>query len=281
MGNVKDPKIRLILDFIIPHLDRFHERQEDTEHISRNQGPLIIALSGCQGSGKSTLAAALVSELSTVYGFHAAEISLDDFYHTRATQEQLSRENPENYLLRRRGLPGTHDVELAEAFFSQFREEHREDPAATFFWPSFNKSLFKGKGDRIPVDRWKQSNAQHTVDILIFEGWCVGFQPLGPNGVLEKWSAAQGTNKRLASTRLKDLLLMDDALEEYCDGFMGPSKIDVLVHLDIPTLETVYMWREEQEHALRERTNGSGMTKNEVVEFGKVIISSTVKCERR
>lgn len=264
MSNTDD----VILDFLVP---RIRQLREAKDGVSKRHSPIIVGISGCQGSGKSTVASSLVVKLSSVYNYNAAEISLDDFYLTRSEQDRLTRENPQNPLLRTRGQPGTHDIRLAECFFRQFQEENAEDRSTPLFWPSYDKSKFGGKGDRVPPDQWKKIEKYPLLDVLILEGWCVGFKPLGSAGVAERWNDAQGTNQRLASTRLEDMLLLDSQLQRYCERFMGPSQIDLFILLRVSTLETVYIWREEQERKLRRMTKGSGMTKQEVVEFGKAI----------
>jgi D-glycerate 3-kinase len=133
---------------------------------------------------------------------------------------------------------------------------------------SFDKSLFNGKGDYVAPEKCKAEIHNLPLDVLVFEEWCRGFQPLGQARVEEKWSDAQGTTQRLAATQLKDVLLMDNELEKYCQGFMGSSTLDLLIHLNVPTLETIYMWREEHEHKLRESSNEHRMTKNEILDFG-------------
>ncbi|KFZ14218.1 hypothetical protein V501_03357 [Pseudogymnoascus sp. VKM F-4519 (FW-2642)] len=139
--------------------------------------------------------------------------------------------------------------------------------SGALFWPAFDKSLFNGKGDRVTQANWKKTDSHPALDVLIFEGWCIGFQPLGHTKVKNIWGDAQGTDKKLASTRLQDVLLLDDELKNYCDSFMSSSMVDFIVHLDVQSLETIYMWREEQEQKLRQRTDGLGMTELEVRKF--------------
>ena len=74
--------------------------------------PVIIGLHGCQGSGKTTLADYLRTSL-TKRGIPACSISLDDFYLTKQQRIQLAEDvHP---MFRTRGVPGTHDIDLAFA----------------------------------------------------------------------------------------------------------------------------------------------------------------------
>lgn len=277
MYNTED----VILEFLVPRLLQLKSQQQQqkaqyapstcssAEQCIRT---IIVGISGCQGSGKSTVASRLVAKLSSINNLNVADISLDDFYCRHAEQQRIARANPQNSLLQTRGQPGTHDVQLAKAFFRQFRPEAEDvkdnNHPTTLFWPAFDKSLFDGKGDRVAFEEWKKMDSHPTLDVLIFEGWCIGFQPLGHTKVKRIWSDAQGTEKKLASTRLEDVLLLDDELKKYCDNFMSGSMLDFIIHLDVQSLETVYMWREEQEQKLRRSTGRSGMTKLEVQRFG-------------
>lgn len=42
--------------------------------------------------------------------------------------------------------------------------------------PQYDKSLHKGRGDRAPFGRWL--TATGPVDVVILEGWMLGFTPL-------------------------------------------------------------------------------------------------------
>ena len=74
--------------------------------------PLIVGLCGAQGSGKSTLAAVLAALLRH-QGLPTAVLSIDDLYLTHAQRQQLG--HTVHPLLRTRGVPGTHDIQLGLA----------------------------------------------------------------------------------------------------------------------------------------------------------------------
>lgn len=218
-------------------------------------------------------------ELREKYKYNAIEVSLDDFYLPHHSREVLRQQNPENKLLRARGQPGTHDVQLAREFFKQFENV---DSESDIWIPFFDKSLFQGDGDRAPREQWR--TVKGPVDVVIFEGWCVGFRPLGKEDVEEKQTEAvkiraskyvaektpesDFSTSTLADHELSPLLWVNEQLEQYCKGFMGPQNFDFFVHLDTDQLANVYVWRTQQEHALLER-KGSGMSDEQVVKFGK------------
>ena len=130
-----------------------------------NGQTLFIGINGAQGSGKSTLAGLLELILNNAFGKHAISVSIDDFYHERSTRQQLAHDLHPLFITR--GVPGTHDLDLALSTFRQI-QDNSEFPVLI---PAFDKAI----DDRLPRERWK--SYEHPVDIVLFEGWCVGAHP--------------------------------------------------------------------------------------------------------
>lgn len=194
--------------------------------------PIVLGICGAQGSGKSTLAAAIEREAGK-RGIAAAALSLDDFYLTRAEREALGREvHP---LLRTRGVPGTHDVALGLAVLEAL---DKGEPAAL---PRFDKA----SDDRCPSEQWDHAPAD--CELLIFEGWCVGAKPQGPEALsapineLEAQEDSDGRWRRHANAALAGA---------YQQLF---ARIDALILLAAPSFEIVFDWRLQQETELRAR----------------------------
>ena len=103
-------------------------------------------------------------------GYRTAGFSIDDLYKTHAEREKL-KEVCSHF--RFRGPPGTHDVELGLRVIKDLRLSREQGSASV---PVFDKSLHNGDGDRLPEEEWR--NVQGKIDILIFDGWCVGAQPV-------------------------------------------------------------------------------------------------------
>jgi D-glycerate 3-kinase len=240
--------------------------------------PFILAISGLQGSGKSTWAEALTEELNTTHGIKTINISLDDFYHNHQSLVTIKKSNSQNPLLRTRGQPGTHDIVLAKAFFASLDDHVSTDPVRI---PSFDKSQFEGEGDRVPETNWRVVPREPRLEVVIFEGWCVGFQPIAEDAVARMWATAQNidpSQTRLANDestmstctlsqhRIDHLQQLNKSLQVYNEAFMGPEHFDGLLHLTTEELQNVYRWRLDQEHALITRT-GSGMSDQEVIQF--------------
>ncbi len=164
----------------------------------RGQGGSIFGINGGQGSGKSTAAAFLKDELLSAHGLRAVVLSLDDFYLPRAHRERLARDvHP---LFATRGVPGTHDVQLGIDTLDKLRELRKGDSLAL---PQFSKA----DDDRMPANPW--SSVTGPVDIVLFEGWCVGTPPqtsaelAEPVNALEASEDADGRWRHIVNEQLR------------------------------------------------------------------------------
>ncbi|HEY8574685.1 kinase [Phenylobacterium sp.] len=205
----------------------------------------VIGLCGPQGSGKSTIAAATV-KLLEARGRSAVAVSLDDFYLTHEARQRLAREvHP---LLATRGPPGTHDPAMAGFALDALRA------AGKVTLPVFEKAA----DTRLPRGRWP--TVASPVDVVIFEGWCVGARAQGsaalatPVNDLEREEDPEGTWRTY----------VNDQLDGPYQTLFG--KLHDLVLLQPPGFEVVAGWRAEQEAKLRERT-GKGMDEAQIARF--------------
>ena len=205
----------------------------------------VIGLCGAQGSGKSTIAAVTV-KLLAARGVSAIAISLDDFYLTRNARERLAREvHP---LLAVRGPPGTHDVALAGAALDQLRAKGKVT------LPRFDKAT----DNRTPRGTWE--TVKSPMDVVLFEGWCVGAVAQGVGALREPVNALERNEDPDAIWRT----YVNDQLNGPYQPLFG--RMHDLVMLEAPSFEVVAGWRAEQEAKLRART-GSGMSEAEVMRF--------------
>ena len=152
-------------------------------------------------------------------------------------------------------------MKLAEALFSALQES-RETKV-----PAYNKALFGGAGDRMPEHTWRTVNAlsQPRVQVIVFEGWCVGFRALLDSEVVAK---QQEPGTILDKHRIEDLLFVNERLRGYdviTDCF------DAFIHIDAEETGFVYEWRLQQEVELRVKT-GSGMSDEMVKEFVELVL---------
>ncbi len=205
--------------------------------------PVIVGLCGAQGSGKSTLAEVSKHELEK-RGIRTAIVALDDFYLPREARLELSsRIHP---LLLTRGVPGTHDTDMLAGCLQQLVQPGFCD------LPRFDKA----EDTRTePADRIRT-----PVDIVLFEGWCVGARPQ-PDGELE------APVNRLEAEEDRDGVWRTFVQAQLAGPYRNLfASLDALALLKAPSFEVVFSWRKEQEDELRART-GRGMTDAELVRF--------------
>lgn len=206
--------------------------------------PFVLGICGSQGSGKSTLSDALAERL-TGRGLKTAVLSLDDLY-----LPPESRPVTIQPLFATRGVPGTHDVKLGLQVMAGLRNGTR--------LPRFDKA----NDQPMAEDLWPEVTG---LDILIFEGWCVGAisQPVAdlaePVNDLERNEDPNGVWRRH----------VNDALAgPYADLF---ARIDRLVLLAAPGFEVVQAWRTEQEHALSRMLENEGRHGTKVMSDAQIL----------
>lgn len=195
--------------------------------------PILVGINGAQGSGKSTLSDLLVDIFEKKYRLNAVSLSLDDFYYTRKERKQLSETVHPLFLTR--GVPGTHDIALANETLNALMHH---DNAQAVLIPRFNKA----EDDRHPTDKW--SKVSEAPDIVIFEGWCVGATAQEDIDLeqtvnsLESQEDSHGLWRQHVNKQLK---------QDYSELF---SRFDCTAMLKAPSFECVYNWRLEQEQKL-------------------------------
>jgi len=210
--------------------------------------PLLIGINGSQGSGKSTLSEYLRLILQWDWSLRAVVLSLDDVYHTKSRRALLAREiHP---LLATRGVPGTHDMALAEATLQKLL---LPAGAAAVRIPRFDKAT----DDRKPEAEW--DTVETPVDAVILEGWCLGIPPqqeadlLEPVNELEAREDPQGIWRRYVNQAIER-----DYLPLY-------RQVQQWLMLRAPSFDCVFNWRMEQESKLVPTANAQGVMDTEQV----------------
>ncbi|KAG9062811.1 hypothetical protein KI688_005117 [Linnemannia hyalina] len=225
-------------------------------------GPLFVGISGPQGIGKTTITRELVSTLTEApHNLRVFSFSMDDLYLPFKRQQALSQRYPDNKLIEFRGLPGTHDIALGTKTFRALYEASQPQSSGTMVpVPSYDKALYSGRGDQVPEDQWHRS--QGPFDVILFEGWSLGFKSIrDPKRLAEIYASAP---KYLSQHPFSSIEMVNHALEEYEREWY--TYLDAFVHLSAPNISTVFKWRQEQEEGLW-ATKGTGMTKDQVKDF--------------
>jgi D-glycerate 3-kinase len=207
---------------------------------------LVVGFTGAQGSGKSAGAGGLALLLRR-RSLTVAVLSIDDLYLTKAERQRLAaRVHP---LLATRGVPGTHDVAIGIEVIDALG---RPGKVAV---PRFDK----GADDRRDPADWDE--VEGPVDVVLFEGWCVGARPQAaaaltePVNELERTRDSDGVWRRYANAALAG---------PYQDLF---GRIGFQALLRAPGFEVVLGWRLEQEHKLRQLHPGQGQNDDQIRTF--------------
>ncbi|TIX51577.1 P-loop NTPase fold protein [Alteraurantiacibacter aquimixticola] len=190
--------------------------------------PLVVGINGAQGSGKSTLCAFL-EVLLKKRGLRTVTLSIDDLYLKREERQALANEiHP---LFATRGVPGTHAPGLGISIIESICA------GRTFALPRFDKATDDRMDEAQPVSG--------PVDVLLFEGWCVGCTPqadeelLEPVNDLERNEDPEGVWRAVANLWLRG---------DYKKLF---DQIDMLVMLKVDGFDAVIANRRKQEEKLR------------------------------
>ncbi len=212
--------------------------------------PIIISFNGAQGSGKSTLTYFISLLLNHYFKQESISLSLDDFYLTKHQRIKLAHDiHP---LLLTRGVPGTHDIQLAITTLAQLKICSPQNPC---FIPQFDKA----SDDRSEIKNWQK--VERPIDIILFEGWC-NHAPiesedelLTPINTLERNEDTLGIWRSYVNEQLK---LYHQQLFSLCH---------LLYFIKIPNFEKTYEWRSLQEKKLKVNNSDLGMKPDELIRF--------------
>ena len=214
---------------------------------------LMIGLSGGQGSGKTTISSLISMILKRYFNKKVFKISIDDFYKTRRERYNLSKNK--HPLLKTRGVPGTHDIEMLLNFFNQLKNSKFK----TFLLPKFDKSI----DDRCKKNKWYKIKTRP--DVVILEGWCVGAKPQNKKqlnkhiNILEQKEDISAKWRQYVNFQLKT---------KYKRLF---SQLENIIYLKAPSFNLLRSWRIKQEKKLKKNikknVTSKAMTNKEVLRF--------------
>ena len=214
----------------------------------------IIGINGCQGSGKSTLADYLCTVVAERLEVTTVSLSLDDFYLTKSERIQLgSTVHP---LLETRGVPGTHDVQLAIDCIKSLVAGKKT------VITRFDKSI----DDRAAAESLK--TVKGKVGLIVIEGWCLGAKPENAEQLSQPINNLEEQDDRDAIWRN----YVNDAIRDNYQPLFNLA--DQLIMLQAPSFDSVFNWRLEQEQKMVKRlekegiANRSGvMSKQQILRF--------------
>jgi D-glycerate 3-kinase len=194
--------------------------------------PIVAGVCGPQGIGKSTLCT-VVAALLAQRNLRTAALGLDDLYLPKARRAALAAAiHP---LFKTRGPPGTHEVALGLKVLDALTDD---GPPGDIALPAFDKA----SDDRKPPDQW--THIKTPVDVVLFEGWCVGARPQASAALGAPVNALEAEEDPAGRWRAS----VEAALAGPYQTLFG--RLDRLILLQAPNFEQVYTWRAEQEAAL-------------------------------
>lgn len=170
MNQLSRVKKKDELIFIQKTLKKITNQDLDIEYIEKNYLKILfklkfkkkIMVAGSQGSGKSSLSKLIKLYLEKFYYKSVVIISMDDFYLSKRQRMQLSKNIHPLFLTR--GAPGTHDLDLLNKKILQIF-----DKKFPVYLPIF---------DKVTDTRKRTYRKVLKGDVIIFEGWCAGAQPV-------------------------------------------------------------------------------------------------------
>ncbi|KAF1803658.1 P-loop containing nucleoside triphosphate hydrolase protein [Mucor lusitanicus] len=242
------PQTKESISHILQHYETFKQDRKSRELPPQ---PMIVGVSGCQGSGKTTLCDTLAHLLKEApYNLRVVSFSLDDVYLTHQDQAKLAQRYPSNPLYQQRGQAGSHDLALASQTLQLLLSTKKHGDTVPI--PVYDKSLHSGQGDRLDRANWKYPVA--PFDIILFEGWMLGFKTLPEKDV-----------RQHVHLKFDQVNVMNTELQKY-ESDLYPY-FDIFIHLSPFKLEQVYQWRLQQEHHMKQTRGVDGLSDEAVRMF--------------
>ena len=258
-------------------------KQHVLEHLQPWVGsnePLVVGVQGPPGSGKTYLTTILRDELiSPPHNLSVALFPLDDLYLPHSELARVANDHSQNPLLQGRGLPGTHDIPLAIQVLNSLRRINEPEAEGTVSIPIFDKSLHSGEGDRLE----RTIVVKRPLDVIIVEGGHTGFYPVPPEFIEQRY-VSNGDPRTSFTYRKEDVHELNELLRPYVDWWSSfctliqvswhqfSAKLGYHPHIfpqltlsDASSYDIVYKWRLEQEHHMKARNGGKGMTDDQVI----------------
>ena len=246
MNQLSGVKKKDELIFIQKTLKKITNQDLDIEYIEKNYLKILfklksknkIMIAGSQGSGKSSLSKLIKLYLEKFCYKSVVIISMDDFYLSKSQRTQLSKNIHPLFLTR--GVPGTHDLELMNKKIKQIL--NKEFP---IYLPIF---------DKVSDSRKKTYKKILKADVVIFEGWCAGSQPVDQNYLQKNFN-------NLEKHKDKNFIWRNSYnkyLNEYQKLF---SQFNFFIYFQFNHWDHVLNWKYKQELELRDKKKDLGLKK--------------------
>lgn len=192
---------------------------------------------------------------------------MPDLYLRHADMLAVGRAHAPNPLMQGRGQPGTHDVALGSSILRALRSIN-DHPDKSVQLPVYDKSAWDGQGDRAA----DAVTVHGPIDLVLFEGWCLGFHALSQAEIEQKLRMSKGKSGTcFTSYSADDLAVISENLGVWEREWYPLLDAFIQFH---PCAEhgkspwsMVYPWRLQAEHAMKRANGGRGMTDEQVAAF--------------
>ena len=246
MNQLSGVKKKDELIFIQKTLKKITNQDLDIKYIEKNYLKILfklkfkkkIMVAGSQGSGKSSLSKLIKLYLEKFYSKNVIIISMDDFYLSKKQRTQLSKNIHPLFLTR--GAPGTHDLELLNRKIVQIF-----DKKFPVYLPIF---------DKVTDTRKRTYRKVLKGDVIIFEGWCAGAQPVNQNYLQKNFN-------NLEKYKDKNFIWRNSYnkyLNEYQKIF---SQFNYFIYFQFNQWSHVLDWKYKQELELRDKKKDLALKK--------------------
>ena len=246
MNQLSGVKKKDELIFIQKTLKKITNQELDIEYIEKNYLKILlhlksknkIMIAGSQGSGKSSLSKLIKLYLEKFCYKSVVIISMDDFYLSKNQRTQLSKNIHPLFLTR--GVPGTHDLELMNKKIKQIF--NKEFP---IYLPIF---------DKISDTRKRTYKKVMKADVIIFEGWCAGAQPVDLNYLQKNFNHLE--------KRKDKNFIWRNSYNKYLNEYQKLySQFTFFIYFQFNQWDHVLNWKYKQELELRDKKKDLGLKK--------------------
>ena len=246
MNQLSGVKKKDELIFIQKTLKKITNQDLDIDYIEKNYFKILfklksknkIMIAGSQGSGKSSLSKLIKLYFEKFCYKSVVIISMDDFYLSKSQRTQLSKNIHPLFLTR--GVPGTHDLELMNKKIKQIF--NKEFP---IYLPIF---------DKVSDTRKRTYKKVLKADVIVFEGWCAGAQPVDLNYLQKNFN-------NLEKHKDKNFIWRNSYnkyLNQYQKLF---SQFNFYIYFQFNQWDHVLNWKYKQELELRDKKKDLGLKK--------------------
>lgn len=109
--------------------------------------------------------------------------------------------------------------------------------------PQWDSSLAGNHGDRVDSSKFKKVDG--PIDLIIFQGWMLGYPKITEHDLSNKESINLSLSHGWSNEYFGQYLEVNEKLDEYKQQWQ--SMIDAAIFMTVPDSDMIYKWREEDD----------------------------------